>query len=115
MARAQTIALDKTAGAVTDVNGNGAEDVGDTITYTFVVRNTGTVTLTQVLLSDAQLALVNAPCSGLGVLRRDDAISAPSRAAKAAPARPAPASSWTRWRPMNPFAPVTQTVIAQAL
>jgi uncharacterized repeat protein (TIGR01451 family) len=49
------IRLDKTAGGVNDVNGNGV-DVGDTITYFFLVTNTGTATLDGVTVNDPMLA-----------------------------------------------------------
>ena len=39
---------DKPAATPVDVNGNGRVDAGDTIAYSFVVTNTGAVTLTAV-------------------------------------------------------------------
>ncbi|WP_354521662.1 DUF7507 domain-containing protein [Lysobacter enzymogenes] len=51
------LALTKTAGAITDTDtpANGAGDIGDTITYTFAVENTGNVTLTNVNVADPLL------------------------------------------------------------
>ena len=49
------LVLDKTAGAVADLDGNGA-DAGDTVTYGFSVRNTGTVTLNPVTVHDSKLS-----------------------------------------------------------
>ncbi|WP_428995161.1 DUF7507 domain-containing protein, partial [Lysobacter enzymogenes] len=54
---APQLTLTKTAGAITDTDtpANGAGDVGDTITYTFAVQNTGNVTLTNVNVTDPLL------------------------------------------------------------
>ncbi len=49
------VELVKTAGAPVDANGNGRADVGDTVAYTFTVRNTGTVTLTSAAIADPLL------------------------------------------------------------
>jgi hypothetical protein len=48
------IAVDKTAGSIvdTDVPANGAGDVGDQVTYTYVVSNTGNVTLSNITVND---------------------------------------------------------------
>jgi uncharacterized repeat protein (TIGR01451 family) len=61
---APAISLDKQAGAITDVDGNGP-DAGDTIAYRFVVTNTGTVTLTGVAVSDDLVGAVTCPVATL--------------------------------------------------
>jgi len=57
IAGAPQLTLTKTAGAITDTDtpANGAGDVGDTVTYTFAVENTGNVTLTDVSVTDPLL------------------------------------------------------------
>jgi uncharacterized repeat protein (TIGR01451 family) len=54
------LTLTKTAGEVVDANGNGRTDAGDTITYTFSVENSGTVTIENVTVSDPKLGLTDA-------------------------------------------------------
>ncbi len=56
------IRLTKVAGAVTDANGNGRSDPGDTITYTFLVENVGTTSISQITIDDPTLGV-----TGLGV------------------------------------------------
>ena len=58
--RTPGIDLDKQAGAVNDLDANG-HDVGDTIAYTFVVTNTGNVTLTSVGVTDPKVGAVSCP------------------------------------------------------
>ncbi|MBU8579246.1 DUF11 domain-containing protein [Brevibacterium luteolum] len=48
------LSLEKT-GEHTDVNGNGLIDAGDTVAYTFEVRNTGAITITDLALNDPRL------------------------------------------------------------
>ena len=58
---APSVALDKQSSGVTDVDGNGV-DAGDTLTYAFVVTNTGNVPLDGITLDDPLLDLTAAPC-----------------------------------------------------
>ncbi|WP_350351377.1 hypothetical protein ABS642_19030 [Microbacterium sp. A8/3-1] len=53
--RTAGLELVKNAGAVQDADGDGLVGVGDTVDYSFTVRNTGTTTLTDVSVSDPLL------------------------------------------------------------
>ena len=57
--------LDKRAGQPADVDGSGRVDAGDTIAYTFVLTNTGVVTLTQLGLDDPKTGPVGCPTATL--------------------------------------------------
>ena len=56
--------LTKTA-AVTDVNGDGKTDLGDVVTWAFKVENTGTVTLSIILVTDPTAGGVTCPTTAL--------------------------------------------------
>lgn len=64
-AKAVSIALLKSAGTATDVNGNGIVDVGDTIPYTFTVTNSGSATVENVGVSDPKLGPVTCAAGSL--------------------------------------------------
>ena len=59
-----SIDLEKSAGAVVDVDHNGA-DAGDTIAYEFLVTNTSTLDLTEVAVSDPKVGAVTCPATTL--------------------------------------------------
>ncbi|HUD18248.1 MAG TPA: hypothetical protein VMQ59_13360, partial [Acidimicrobiales bacterium] len=58
------LAIVKSA-AVTDVNHNGVTDLGDTIAWSYLVTNTGTVTLTSVGVTDPTAGATTCPSSTL--------------------------------------------------
>ena len=58
------VILVKTAGAIIDLDGNGA-DAGDQITYDFLIRNAGNVTLTAISITDAKIGQVTCSANPL--------------------------------------------------
>ncbi|WP_237690283.1 DUF7507 domain-containing protein [Nocardioides panacisoli] len=62
-APAPAITLDKQAAEPTDVNDSGLVDAGDTISYTFLVRNSGNVPLDDVSVDDNHVDTVTCPGS----------------------------------------------------
>ena len=69
------IAVVKSQALTTDSNLNGLADAGDVVTYSYVVTNTGDVTLSSVSLSDdveGPISLSDAAGDGVGVLAVGD-------------------------------------------
>ncbi len=64
VARAQGLELTKTATA-TDVDGDGANTLGDTVTWSFLLSNTGTVTLNALTVTDPSAGAVSCPATTL--------------------------------------------------
>ncbi|MDQ0996111.1 putative repeat protein (TIGR01451 family) [Phyllobacterium ifriqiyense] len=58
--QAPGMTIDKT-GTLNDLDGDGLLDAGETISYSFLVRNTGAVTLTDVTVNDPKVAVIEAP------------------------------------------------------
>jgi len=54
---APALTIDKTHALSTDANGNGQADLGDKVSYSFRVTNTGNVTLTDVVVTDTKLGV----------------------------------------------------------
>lgn len=49
------------SGTLVDANGNGTADLGETINYTFTIRNNGNVTLSNISLSDEKVLVSGGP------------------------------------------------------
>ncbi|WP_206412968.1 beta strand repeat-containing protein, partial [Nitratireductor soli] len=60
----ERISLEK-SGAYFDLNNNGLTDTGDRVDYTFVVENTGNVTLTNIMLTDPGAVVSGGPIASL--------------------------------------------------
>ena len=65
LAQVPKLAIIKTIGSVTDQNGNEINDVGDIINYSFSITNTGNVTLTNIMVTDDNAAVVGGPVASL--------------------------------------------------
>lgn len=64
------LSLDK-VGRISDDNGNGALDAGETLIYTFAVTNTGNVTLSNVTVDDPGVSVSGSPIASLAPAQTD--------------------------------------------
>jgi uncharacterized repeat protein (TIGR01451 family) len=60
------VSLTKTAGSIADANSSSRVDAGDTVAYTYVVSNSGTVTLTTVTVTDDRIDPSTVAACGAG-------------------------------------------------
>ncbi|MBL8792099.1 MAG: DUF11 domain-containing protein [Rhizobiales bacterium] len=67
LANAPAIGLVKTVSSITDSNGNGINDAGDIINYTFTVVNTGNAALTNISITDSNATVTGGPLASLAV------------------------------------------------
>ncbi|MFC7613897.1 GEVED domain-containing protein [Actinokineospora soli] len=73
---APSVSLAKSPSAVSDVDGNGP-DAGDTITYSFLVTNTGNVTLDPVTVTDSRVGPVTCAPGPLAPASTRECTAAP--------------------------------------
>ncbi|MGL4174285.1 MAG: DUF7507 domain-containing protein [Actinomycetota bacterium] len=69
--------LTKSVASVADVNSTGVTDLGDRITWTFLVRNAGNVTISSVAVSDPLAGVVNCPVAVLAPGAQTTCTAAP--------------------------------------
>lgn len=48
-------------GMLNDANGNGSADVGETVSYSFTVENTGNVTVSDITITDDRAEVSGGP------------------------------------------------------
>ena len=64
VAQTSSLLLTKSA-AVNDVNADGQTNLGDTIAWSFLVKNTGTTTVTALAVNDATAGAISCPATTL--------------------------------------------------
>ena len=87
VAQAPALQLTKSA-AVTDVNADGKTDLGDTIAWSFLVKNTGTTTITNLTVTDPTAGAGDLPGHDVGAGSIDDLHGELGRT-------PSPRPTWT--------------------